>query len=552
MLHFNENSIFNEIYERLQTTGVVATDKGLLDDNTPDDVIVTTEAREPVKDSTLGILVNQTQYETEAKHRLVTIGDSLTQGFQSGAIFNTDLSFPAIIAYEMGWDDFRFPIYRGFGGLPLNIEVLIRELESKFGKKINWLELGFAVFAVRQHMAEVENWWERGPGSHVPQYTEINHNLAVYGWDVRDVMSRTADYCFKQIKKPKNQLFRQIVENANERTALRVLNYVSDSKSPLASRNSQAPIAQAKSLGEDGEIETLIVFIGANNALASVLHQKVRWSEDGGYKDLQKKNEYTVWRPTHFESELNELTELVKEVKARHVIWATVPHVTIVPLSRGVSKEKIDPGSRYFPYYTYVWIKDSDFDANEDPCLTAQQARAIDSAIDQYNYCLEKVVGDARRDGLDWHLLDVAGMLDRLACRRYIDDPQARPKWWTKYELPPEFRFSGNEPDSKFFTVAKDGKRENGGLFSLDGVHPTTIAYGLLAQEFINIMQRTGVKFYLGDGKTERTEPVRIDFSRLFALDTLIADPPRSISSNLNLIGWIDERIDFVKRFLRH
>jgi hypothetical protein len=32
---------------------------------------------------------------------------------------------------------------------------------------------------------------------------------------------------------------------------------------------------------------------------------------------------------------------------ARHVIWGTVPHVTIVPIARGV-KGKVRPGSRYF------------------------------------------------------------------------------------------------------------------------------------------------------------------------------------------------------------
>jgi len=31
-------------------------------------------------------------------HRLVCLGDSVTQGFKSGAIFQPKLSFPAIIA----------------------------------------------------------------------------------------------------------------------------------------------------------------------------------------------------------------------------------------------------------------------------------------------------------------------------------------------------------------------------------------------------------------------------------------------------------------------
>ncbi|MBR7678939.1 hypothetical protein KDA82_39565, partial [Streptomyces daliensis] len=53
----------------------------------------------------------------EPRHRLVTIGDSLTQGFQSGAVFLTDLSYPALIARELGCaDTFRCPSYNGRGG----------------------------------------------------------------------------------------------------------------------------------------------------------------------------------------------------------------------------------------------------------------------------------------------------------------------------------------------------------------------------------------------------------------------------------------------------
>ena len=46
-------------------------------------------------------------------NRLVTVGDSITQGFMSGAIFRTDISWPAIVGYELGLaaDQFRFPTY---------------------------------------------------------------------------------------------------------------------------------------------------------------------------------------------------------------------------------------------------------------------------------------------------------------------------------------------------------------------------------------------------------------------------------------------------------
>jgi hypothetical protein len=88
-------------------------------------------------------------------------------------------------------------------------------------------------------------------------------------------------------------------------------------------------------------------------------------------------------------------------------------------------------------------------------------------------------------------------------------------------------------------------------LFSLDGVHPTTIGYAILTQEFINIMQQyAGVKFFYGDGKTERVQPVRVDFRHWIALDTLVSDPPKSLTGDLETIGWIDEKLDIFKRLL--
>jgi hypothetical protein len=154
------------------------------------------------------------------RHRLVTIGDSLTHGYQSLAIHNTDISYPAIIAHEMGWyERFRKPSYSGFGGLPLNLEFLIRELEKEFGDKLDWWELGLASFRVRHFMDQVEDWWERGPGARVPNVTGINHNLGIYGWDLRDTLKLTADTLMSAIREPKDQLLQQIVENANERPA---------------------------------------------------------------------------------------------------------------------------------------------------------------------------------------------------------------------------------------------------------------------------------------------------------------------------------------------
>jgi len=43
---------------------------------------------------------------------------------------------------------------------------------------------------------------------------------------------------------------------------------------------------------------------------------------------------------------------------------------------------------------------------------------------------------------------------------------------------------------------------------------------------------------------------VVVDFDRLLLVDTLISQPPAAISNTLSLLGWLDERLDWVKNFL--
>jgi hypothetical protein len=145
--------------------------------------------------------------------------------------------------------------------------------------------------------------------------------------------------------------------------------------------------------------------------------------------------------------------------------------------------------------------------------------------------------------------LDIAGLLDRLASRRYITDPNARPPWWTPYPLPPALKALDPVPDSRFLTSDGEGGRASGGLFSLDGVHPTTIAYGLIAQEMINVMRLAGVEFTHGNG-APRSDPVAVDFERLIRRDSLIRQPPQNLTPGLEILGWADETLDWVKRTL--
>jgi hypothetical protein len=507
------------------------------------------EMRVPEFDPTLGIDVPPAPSRGTPPHRFVAIGDSLTHGFQSGAIFNTDLSYPAIVAAELGWSGFRYPRYGGLGGLPFNIELLLRELEDRFGAEINPWELPFALFAARDWMDRSEDYWERGPGATPPVVSGYVHALAVYGWDLRDALSRTAETSLEAVETPRDDFLSQVIEHDSERAALRVYPLAT----PEARRMTLFDVARAlgEEHGDEAEcgIETLVVCLGANNALGSVTDLRVAWSGPG-YSKLGAKNAYTVWRPSHFAAELDEVRAQVEAIGARHVIWCTVPHVTIAPVAKGIGS-KLRPGSRYFPFYTRPWVAEADFDPRQDAHITGAEARAVDYAIDLYNEAITDVVRNARSGspGRSWYLLDICGLLDRLAARRFVNDPNARPAWWTPYPLPPLLRMLDPAPDSRFLTGNAHGGRATGGLFSLDGVHPTTVAYGLVAQEIMSIMDLAGVQFRNAKGSL-RSSPVSVDFARLIRRDTLVRRPPQNLRPGLQMLGWADETLDLVRRAL--
>ncbi len=517
----------------------------------PSEVEIRRSPRRPVTDPTLGVEVRSARQRTEPAHRLVTIGDSLTQGFMSGAVFRTDLSWPAIVAQELGLhgDQFRFPTYEwptGPGGLPLDLERLIRAFERRYGHRLDFWEIVSAARWVQSYMDDVEDHWERREGAAVPATGEAFHNMAVYGWDVLDARMLTASVVQRRIDTPSDDLFDQIVENAGDRAAWTVL------QRARSETRARTVLDAARALGQmPGGIETLAVALGANNALGSVVSLSPCWTSSD-YLDLspaqrlRAKGAFNVWRPAHFAADWELLVERLRRIDARHVIVATIPSVTIAPIARGV-RGKVQPQSRYFPYYTRPWITDDDFEPDRDPHLTEHEARAIDSAIDAYNETIIATVEAARHEGRDWYLFDLAGLLDRLASRRYLESPWTRPSWWTPYQLPPELTALDPTPNTRFFRSGPNG-RVDGGLFSLDGVHPTTVGYGLVAREIIKIMVQAGVTFPGPDGQPR--EHVDVDFGRLLPADTLLSNPPTAVSPTLGLLGWLDDRLDWVRRIL--
>ena len=532
------------------------------DSTLPSELVINTEPRPPVTDPTLGVAVAPAPLAALPPHRLVVIGDSVSQGFQSAAIFRTEVSWPAIVAYELGLtlapptkatigtDVFRYPVYEppnGPGGLPLDLERFLRRLQDRYGTDLSLAELFRAAAFANGYLDRIEDYWER-PGADAPPVLDATpHNLSVYGWDVRDVLSASYDAMQATLaSQPASDNilpWRQMVEHDTERAGLLVLG-------PAHAENDsvQTALDAATALGAQGGagpgIETLCVVIGANNALASMVKLKLCWSGDG-YDDPARKGGFTVWRPSHFAAEWAQLVARLRAVQARNVILATVPAVTIAPVARGVPA-KMRHGSRYFDFYTRPWIDPSAFSVRRDPHVTGDDARAVDSAIDAYNATIIESVRQARRDGLNWFVFELGGLLDSLASKRYLSDPAARPPWWQEYDLPPALKALDPVPNTRFFESGAQG-RVDGGLFSLDGVHPTTIGYGVVAREVMTIMQRdAGVEFRTPMGDV-RPAAVDVDWGRLIAADTLISAPPALLDDGLGLLGWLDQRLDWVR-----
>jgi len=532
---------------------------GLREPGTPDDVVVTNDARRPVEDSTLGVEVQLKPAAGKPRHRLVALGDSLTHGFKNFAVHDTHLSYPAMIARELGWErEFRIPLYDSPGGLPLDLEWLLRALETRFGDNLSGLGETVATIGEARRLLEIhEDFWERGIGSRVMRQPNINHNLAIYGWDLRDTLSRNADICHGELVPAVDRPWPGLPQNAGTIAALRVLESARD-----AGRKALTPLQAAAQLGAEGSladsgqplpdedgIETLTVFLGSNNALPTVLTLDVRWSRLD-YAIFGAKDAYTVWRPTHFAAELRAVADAVRRIRARHVLWLTIPHVTIAPIARGFGG-KVSEESRYFQYYGRPWVKEDAIVAKPEryPHLTAGQVRAVDSAIDQYNEAICDQVRAARTSGLDWHVIDLCGVLDRLALRRYIEHPEARPAWWTPYEIPQALVDAlGFTPTTEFIRSDPSGITA-GGVVGLDGVHPTTSGYSLIAHECIKVMKKIGVRFYTPGGE-ERQDP-QVDFAAVAEADTLLSEPLTSGSSTLALLGKLDERFALIAGFER-
>jgi len=241
------------------------------------------------------------------KHRLVVLGDSLTQGFKSFAIRDTDLAWPALVAKYGGWSgSFRKPSFNGpvaCPGMPLNLESLVKDVDWP-ASVLNVAGDLVVGAQARKLMDRVEDYWERGAGDHQVRrapgadgrdVSRVNHNLAYWGADLRDAMSLSLEKAEVRIAtNPRrgDDPFNQFVSAAYERSAMVTL---------AGGEAQDTAVTLAQALGDDRGIQTLVVALGANNILGTVIDFEVRWSgEHYNQVDMQPSQLYNAWTPTHF------------------------------------------------------------------------------------------------------------------------------------------------------------------------------------------------------------------------------------------------------------
>lgn len=460
--------------------------------------------------------------------KLFTLGDSISQGFMSLSAARTDLAYSTLIAQKLGLTpqrDYRFADWP-HGGIPVNIEAIMRSLNRRYGPDIQGLEWLTVLETINRVVDQAEDYYERGEGRHtIPSnngQVEYFHNVAVRGFNVSDAWQVTPKLCRETIEQNRPILwgdgYLSGADNPYYRTALRVLN---PSLDPKYDDYSQLKWME-KHAQEEG-IENCIIWLGANNALSTVIDLKIRQTPNNPEKrpytlspiEKAKERKWNLWHPYDFEADYREFMRQVSAIMAKNrakkwnVFIATVPLVTIAPLAKGVGETTyIEDKGIYYKYYTFFPFEE-DFAVKTGKHLTMQDAIYIDDCIRYYNKTIEACVKEANEQSGSkgrYHIVDIAQALNQIAYKRNAGQPT--------YDFPEYFRFIHPQVNTKYYHADSEGELKQGGIFSLDGVHPTAIGHGLIAYEFLTKMKEAGV-----------VADTDLDWAKIFANDTLYTQP---------------------------
>ena len=462
--------------------------------------------------------------------KLFVIGDSISQGFMSFAAARTDLSYSSIIARAMGLTNWSIPNWPK-GGLPLNVELLLRRLEEIAGHDVNILEWPLVINCVRSMMDEVEDYYEgrkkEKPSESDPSGIKYFNNIAARGFKVSDAWLVDGKLCCDQIREDvqkggSDDNFFGWPSTSFYRTALDVLNPSRDED--LNARTALGWLKHHNTEEAEG-VENLILWLGANNALGTVVDLDIIATNDptrNYSSDLSQpqRRKFNLWSPDHFEKDYRKLLDEVDDIMAerQNVDWrvflATVPSVTLAPLAKGVGNTicRTDPfdvikgGAKYYEYYTY-FLFDEEYARTSETKLTREQVYTVDRYIACYNRTIYDLVDEKNKKYKiqRYHVVDINSAFLQAAYKRNNEEPT--------YEFPEEMSNRFPMVDTRYYHANTKGSVIQGGLVSLDGVHPSAIGQGLLAHEFLKVINK------------ERGSELIINWNDIYGSDDLYMKP---------------------------
>jgi hypothetical protein len=506
--------------------------------------------------------------------RLFTIGDSVSQGFMSAAAARTDLTYSTLIAHSMGLElenEYRYPKWE-LDGLPLNLERAFRRLVERYGSNIRGLEWLTVLWTLNNVVDEVEDYYERGPGAADKPYRDLElmagedgggieyfHNVAVQGFDVADSWLVTPAECKERIAREPGGGESFFLPNAAfYRTALKVLNPSLDS---AYEDHSQLKWLEEHAANPDEGVENLLLWLGANNALGTVVGLKVKQTpNDANQRPHLLTHEerdaagWTLWHPDDFKAEYAELLDRVDAAMRQDenqntypdwkVFIGTVPPVTIAPLAKGVgpayritrknSTTGEEETSVYYKYYVYFLFDEDLVHRNDGLYLELKDALHIDDSIREYNSTIRALVDakNAEHQEKRYHIVDIFQMFQDIALKRNAEQ--------VKYDFPKYFDFIYPKVDTRYYHVDSNGRLRQGGLSTLDGVHPSAIGHGLLAFEFLKVMREAGV-----------VDNTQLDWKTIFESDKLYSEPI-TIMQEIYEHTWLAEKLlSLIRTFRR-
>jgi hypothetical protein len=452
------------------------------------------------------------------------------------------------------------------------MEWLLRRLQQEWGNDLSGTrEWARALACLVGYLDVVEDCYERGAGSlRAAPLQQPLHNVSVRGFDVAHSWLVDPGLAANEISRSKTTadgIF-SLPAEARLRVAHRVLG-----AGFTRHGGGYTQLGWLRHHHTQEGVENLFLWLGANNALGTVLDLKIRQTSENG--DLfsagpeqfdyhaRSKARWNLWHPLDFASEYRYLMKQVMDIMEANprgcdwrVFVATIPLVTIcpliqaaesqrqrervhvtewpvdvenpAPLSRSELKEGLKTTCSYGHHYPYFLFA-GQFDESL-PHLGLTQVLHIDNTIRAYNRIIQETVADANRacGSRRFWLVDIATCLSQLALRRNNFQPA--------YALPEFFQTTGRRIDTRYFHATRQGEMRAGGLFSLDGVHPTAIGQAVIAREFLRVMVRAGR--YAGDPDAD------IDWAGVAAADSLYSNPP-------GLIGELYEQLPFRKWIFR-